>query len=114
MRSTAWNGSGATRGVVLGLSLLAGLVTLAGAGDALAQSMSNMGGSGYRSMAAEGLRSNAARPGPRVKGYSYRARPRAKRYYYRGVGPKTCGQFKYWSTAKGRCLDARTTPPALK
>jgi hypothetical protein len=134
MRSTARNESGSARGAVLGLSLLAGLVALAGAGDALAQSMTNMGGSGYRTRgAAEGLRSNAARPmpvmgygyraGPRVKGYAYAPRlkgrayrpaRRAKRYYYRGVAPTTCGLYKYWSRAKGRCLDARTSPPALK
>jgi hypothetical protein len=134
MRSTAWNGSGAACGPILGLSLLAGLVALAGAGDALAQSMTNMGGAGYRSGgAAEGLRSNAARPlpvmgytyraeppvrgyryAPRLKGPAYRPAPRAKRYYYRGVAPKTCGVYNYWSRAKGRCLNARTSPPALK
>jgi hypothetical protein len=114
---------------ILGISLgaaLAGLVTLGGVGDAPAQgSMSNMGGSGYRDgKAAVGYR-NPARPGPAVKGYGYhpkplakghgyRPRPRVKRFYYRGAAPRTCGQFKYWSTAKGRCLDARTSPPALK
>ena len=75
---------------------------------ALAQGMMMpMDGYAYRSgKAATGYRA-AAKPAPRVK--------RAKRSYYRSaVGPKTCGQFKYWSTGKGRCMDARTSPPALK
>ena len=104
MRSTAWIGSGrplgfgragADRAVVLG-------------GGALAQGMMMpMDGYAYRSgKAATGYRT-AAKPAPRVK--------RAKRSYYRSaVGSKTCGQFKYWSTGKGRCMDARTSPPALK
>jgi hypothetical protein len=100
---------------ILGISLgaaLAGLVTLGGAGDAPAQgsSMSNAGGSGgYRDgKAAVGAR-NAARPAPGMK----EGAPRAKRSYYRSAAPRTCGQLKFWSTAKGRCIDART-PPALK
>jgi hypothetical protein len=136
MRSTAWNESGPARRAALGLSILAGLFMLGGPGDALAQGMSNsMDGTGYRSgKVASGYRS-AARPGPRtkghafgpgpalkkgyvprVKGYSYRRpAPRLKRARgYRGAAPRTCGQFRYWSAAKGRCLDARTSPPALK
>jgi hypothetical protein len=113
--------------------MLAGLLMLGGPGDALAQGMANsMGGPGYRSgKAAPGYR-HAARPRtqgyafgpgpalkkgyvPRARGYSYRPAPRLKRPRgYRSVAPRTCGQFRYWSTAKGRCLDARTSPPALK
>jgi hypothetical protein len=107
MRSTAWIGSGATLGISLGAALT-GLVALGGAGGALAQGMMMpMEGYSYRSgKAATGYRA-AAKPAPRVK--------RAKRYYYRGaIAPKTCGQFKYWSTAKGRCMDARTSPPTLR
>ena len=105
MRSTAWIGSGAALGISVGAALT-GLVALGG--GALAQGMMMpMDGYAYRSgKAATGYRA-AAKPAPRVK--------RAKRSYYRSaVGPKTCGQFKYWSTGKGRCMDARTSPPALK
>jgi hypothetical protein len=98
---------------ILGISLgaaLAGLATLGGAGDAPAQgSVSNMGGgSGYRDGKAPVGARNPARPGPAMKGAA-----RVKRSYYRSAEPKTCGQFKYWSTSKGRCMDARTSP-ALK
>jgi hypothetical protein len=132
MRSTGWIGSGAAFGLsLLGISLgaaLAGLVTLSSAGDALADGSAKQ--MGYRSgKAAVGYR-NPARPGPALKGSGYRQAPltkahgygpaprvkrapRAKRYY-RSAAPGTCGQFKYWSRAKGRCLDARTSPPALK
>jgi hypothetical protein len=114
MRATAWTGSRVARGAALGISLLAGLVVLAGAGDALAQGMANpMGGSGYRSgKAAAGGYRKAARSA--LKGHAYRPARRAKRYGFRAAAPRTCGQFKYWSRAKGTCLDARTTPPALK
>ncbi|MFZ1106500.1 MAG: hypothetical protein WAN86_27170 [Hyphomicrobiaceae bacterium] len=107
MRSTAWIGSGAALGLpLLGISLgaaLAGLVALGGAGGALAQGMMMpMEGYGYRSgKAATGYRA-AAKPAPRAK----------KRYYRSPTAVKTCGQFKYLS--KGKCLDARTTPPTLK
>jgi hypothetical protein len=111
MRSTAWIGSGGAFGLSLpGISLgaaLAALVALGGAGGALAQGMMMpMDGYSYRSgKAATGYRA-VAKPAPRVK--------RAKRSYYRSPATKTCGQFKYWSTAKRTCLDARTTPPDLK
>jgi hypothetical protein len=140
MRSTAWTGSGASLGLsLLGISLgagLAGLVALGGAGEALAQGMTNMGSSGYRSGKAVVGDRKAARPAtkgysfgpgaslkkgatlaptPRVKGYAYRPKPRrAKRYYYRPLAQRTCGQFNYWSMDKGRCLNARTSPPSLK
>ena len=139
MRANAW--IGAVRRAALGLSLLAGLVTLGSVGDALAQGMSNpMGGPGYRSEKADpGYRGDAARPGPSAKGYAfgpgpalkkgyaYGPPPRGKGYYrpatrpkransflYRSAAPKTCGQFHYWSPEKGRCMDARGSPPALK
>jgi hypothetical protein len=140
MRSTAWTGSGAALGLsLLGISLgagLAGLVALGGAGEALAQGMTNMGSSGYRSGKAVAGDRKAARPPtkgdsfgpgaslkkgytsapiPRAKGYAYRPKPRrAKRSFYRPLAQKTCGQFHYWSTGKGRCLNARTSPPDLK
>jgi len=136
MRSTAWNGSGPARRAALGLSILAGLFMLGGPpGDASAQGMANsMGGPGYRSgKVAPGYR-NAAQPAPRTKGYAFGPGPalkkgyvpRVKGYSYRRpaprlkrargyrAAPRTCGQFRYWSAAKGRCLDARTSPPALK
>jgi hypothetical protein len=113
MRSTAWIGSGAALGIALGSSLLAGLGALGGAGDALAQGMPNVGGSGYRTGAAAAGYRKAANPAPQMKGYYYRPAKRVKRYY-RPVAPRTCGQFRYWSTEKARCLDARTTPPKLK
>jgi hypothetical protein len=79
-------------------------------------------GYGYR--AAPRLNGYSYRPAPQVQRRFYRAAPRLKGHAYRparrargyrsAVVPKTCGQFKYWSTAKGRCLDARTSPPALK
>jgi len=60
-----------------------------------------------------------------ARGYYYRYPARGyyygspiRPYYYRPVKPApivrppgSCGQFRYWS--KGRCLDARTTPPKL-
>jgi hypothetical protein len=67
---------------ILGISLgavLAGLVTVGGAGDALTQgSMTNMGGSGYRDGKAAVGHRNAARPGPAMKGSGYRPAPRVK------------------------------------
>jgi hypothetical protein len=90
MRSTAWIGSGAALGLAL-----AGLIGLGGADGALAQGMM-MDGGGKAATAKQ----KAAKPAPR-----------AKRSFYRAPVAKTCGQFKYWS--KGKCLDARTTPPKL-
>jgi hypothetical protein len=99
MRSTARIGSGAALGLsLLGISLgaaLAGLVALGGSGDARAQGMMMMGESPPKAKAYRPAKKKAA----------------PRRFYYRGAVGKTCGQFKYWS--KGKCLDARTTPPKL-
>ena len=92
MRSTAWIGSGAALGAALAV-----LIALSGADGALAQGMMMMDGGGKAATA----RPKAAKPAPKVK-----------RSFYRSPVGKTCGQFKYWS--KGKCLDARTTPPDLK
>jgi hypothetical protein len=128
MRS-AWIGSGAALAVALGLSLgAAALVAPGSAGDAWAQGVANKsksGAAGYRSGKAVTGHRNAARPAPQLKGQStrqqprlkgraFRPAPRVKRSFYRPVATKTCGQFRYWSTAKRTCLDARTSPPALK
>jgi hypothetical protein len=92
MRSFRW----AAMGAVLGAAV-AGLGVLGGAPDAYAQGYGYYDGSGYRSRPH-------LRPAPRAHRY----------YYYSGpVGYQTCGQFKYWSHEKGRCLDARTSPPDL-
>ena len=92
MRSTVRTGSG-----VALWAALAALIALSGADGALAQGMMMMDGGGKAATAKRA----AAKPAPRVK-----------RSYYRSPAVKTCGQFKYWS--KGKCLDARTTPPDLK
>jgi hypothetical protein len=101
MRS-AWTASGAALAVALGVSLGAAVVALGSAGDAWAQGVANKSKSG----ASSGYR--------RLKGRAFRPAPRVKRSFYRAVAPRTCGQFHYWSRAKGTCLDARTSPPALK
>ena len=107
-----WTGLGATRRAPLAMAMavsLAGLVGLAlgGTGGAQAQGMmSNGGGAGaYRDMKGPAAYGYRAKPRPRVKGRYYRPRT---------IAPKTCGEFRYWSPAKGQCLDARTAPPSLK
>jgi hypothetical protein len=88
---------------------------------------------GYRYQAGPRVKGYSRRAGPLPKGYYYAPAPRVQRYSYRPAprlkgrayrprargyrstgAPGSCGQFKYWSSAKGRCLDARTSPPALK
>jgi hypothetical protein len=96
MRSIALTGSRAALGVALGAAL-AGLVALGGASGVWAQGMMMM--DSPKAAPAKGA-PKAAKPAPRVK-----------KRFYRAPAARTCGQFKYWS--KGKCLDARTTPPKL-
>ena len=53
-------------------------------------------------------------PGAKAKAKPKAAKPKALRgkRAFRPAATKTCGQFKYMS--KGKCLDARTSPPKLK
>jgi hypothetical protein len=91
MRSTTCIASAA-----LGAAL-AGLVALGGTGGAFAQGMMMDGGP---------RKAAATKKAPKA------AKPAKKRFYRSPAAVKTCGQFKYLS--KGKCLDARTTPPKLK
>jgi hypothetical protein len=90
MRSTTCIASAA-----LGAAL-AGLVALGGTGGAFAQGM----------MMEGTPRKATTTKAPKA------AKATKKRYYRSPAAAKTCGQFKYLS--KGKCLDARTTPPKLK
>ena len=76
---------------------LAGLVALGGTGGAFAQGM--MGDSPGKATTKATKATKATKPAK-------------KRYYRSPAAAKTCGQFKYMS--KGKCLDARSTPPKLK
>ena len=90
MRSIVWLAPGAAFAAALAV-----LVALSGSDAAFAQGM--MGDS---------PRAKVTKP------KAAKTAPRAKKRYFRPTAVKTCGQFKYMS--KGKCLDARTTPPKLK
>ena len=94
--------SGVVARAALGAAM-AGLIALGGSGGAVAQGMMMTADSPR----AKGTYYRPARPAPRAK-----PALRAKRYYRSAVIAGSCGQFRYWS--KGRCVDARTTPPKLK
>jgi hypothetical protein len=94
MRSIVWLAPGAAFAAALAV-----LVALGGPDGAFAQGM--MGDPpGAKVTKPKAAKPKAAKPALRGK--------RA----FRPAAVKTCGQFKYWS--KGKCLDARTTPPKLK
>ena len=86
MRSIVWLAPGAAFAAALAV-----LVALGGSDGAFAQMMGDP--------PAKVTKPKAAKPALRGK------------RYFRPPAVKTCGQFKYWS--KGKCLDARTTPPKL-
>lgn len=90
MRSIVWVASGAAIGAAL-----AGLVALGGTDRAYAQ----------------GMMMGQAPPPKVIPHRTVKPRAKKRRYYY-GPAYKSCGLYKYWS--KGKCLDARTTPPKLK
>jgi hypothetical protein len=95
MRSIAWIASAATLGAAL-----TGLVALGGSNVAVAQGMMQMGDNPPPKATKAAAKRGATKPVLRKK-RAFRSAPAVK----------TCGQFKYWS--KGKCLDARTTPPKL-
>ena len=102
MRSIRWIASGTVVGIALaGVAILGGglLPSPAQGGMWMGRYGMDPGPRYYRAPPAVGV-------------YRYRPAPRAR--YYRSPGrPGSCGQFRYWDTAKGRCLDARTSPPKL-
>ena len=103
-RSIRWIASGTVVGIALaGVAVLGG-----GLSPSSAQGAMSMGGYGM----SPGPRYYRARP-PAMGVYRYRPAPRA-RYYRSPSRAGSCGQFRYWDTAKGACLAARTSPPDLK
>jgi hypothetical protein len=98
MRSIVWLAPGAAFAAALAV-----LVALGSPDGAFAQGMT---------MGTPGAKAKPKAVKPKTA-KAKRAKPalRSKRAF-RPAATKTCGQFKYLS--KGKCLDARTTPPKLK
>jgi hypothetical protein len=99
MRSIVWLAPGAAFAAALAV-----LVALGSPNGAFAQGMmmGDTPGAKAKPKAAKPKAAKAKTAKPALRG----------KRAFRPAAVKTCGQFKYWS--KGKCLDARTTPPKLK